>query len=73
MVKYLIAYKDKYGKDYCGHPWILDFEQEKESAVFEMNSLREKQFQDVTLFSAIEEEIKGIITWEFVNKHKIEE
>lgn len=73
MLNYLIAYKDKYGKDYNGNPWILDFGEDKKAALEDREKMNQRNFQDVTLFTATEDEIEGTITWEFVNNHKIEE
>ena len=61
------------GSSQNGNPWILDFSQDKKAALEDREKMNQNGFQDVTLFTATEEEIEGTITWDFVNNHKIEE
>jgi hypothetical protein len=73
-MRYYIAYKDKDYLDFHGDPWIVPSESgfpDLESAVLKVLFLNKEGHKDVTLFEA--EEVPEVITWEFVEQHKLKE
>lgn len=70
---YLIAYKDKHGKDCNGNPWLIDFGEDKDSAFESLTEMSEKGNKDVTVFCCEDNELPQTVSWEFVNKHSVNE
>ena len=76
MIKFLIAYKDKYGKDYDGYPFIIDFGQNEIVAKDNFNKMTTNGYKDVILFKIKESdkdnlETMNVITWEFAKDNSI--
>jgi hypothetical protein len=70
-MKYFIAYKDQFGNDFKGLPWIIPdggFE-DLDITNKVKNDFINRGFKNVILFVC--NNIPEEIDWEFVNEHKI--
>ena len=68
--QFILAYKDIDGKDFNGFPWLENFGND-------INDLKSflKNCNYITnpiVFLCNEKDLPEIITWDFVNEHKIE-
>ena len=71
-MNYLIAYKDKHGKDCEGLPYLIDAGDNIIEATAKKNELlNNKNFKDVTLFWTYASGETEEFSWEYVDKHKI--
>ena len=74
-MRFFIAYKDTDYMDFHEEPWIAPSEtgfSDIESARLEAKQMKKvDSYNDVTLFAA--ESVPETITWEFVERHKIQE
>ena len=70
---YIIAYRDKNGADFRGYPWLRPTSDDREIAEQITKEFRE-EYKDTILFEISEEECdeNEIISWDFVESHKIE-
>ena len=73
-MNYLLAYKDRYGNDFHGTPWLHEIARNTLKSGKIMAKEFAKMYSNVILFACTDEELQNeeIITWDFVNKHKID-
>ena len=71
-MKYYIAYKDRFGKDFHGTPWI-----QPEGGIDNLNDAKKikykMRFQHCTnlILFGCDEELQETVTWTYVDEHKI--
>lgn len=72
---YIIAYKDEFGFDCEGLPWLTGLTENEADAFNTANKCREAGYKDVTVFSSDKDTIERMenIGWTFVNENKIED
>lgn len=71
---YFIAYRDKDGKDFNGLPWIEPICEGDQSLAAARNrkSVYENLLTSMVIFECDEYNEPEVITWDFVEQHKVE-
>ncbi len=71
-MKYYIAYKDRFGKDFHGTPWIQP-EGGIDNLVDAKKIKYKVRFQHCTnlILFGCDEELQETVTWTYVDEHKI--